>query len=362
MKDFYKIISFFIFSLLFCGAVRSQSKSDSKITKNKPDTAIVSMYVERISDIDFRDQQYAVTFWLKITYHNPLFDFKKQLQVYGSKKTKISLVILDSTKGTYVAKLKLACEMGEDWDVDAYPFDSQHLNFKIYDVANDSSKLIFLEKVQRIHNASIKIENGWTIHKHGSSRGDTVVMGYGTVPLDHLNKHSILCFSMDINRSGWGIFFKCFIGMYVAFFVAYIAFFIDIQKVEPRFGLPVGALFAAIANKYVIESLLPQTPEWTIVDWFHFFTFFSILLVIYFSAISLGLKKPNNFHVRNLKVYKYKKWIDEKGHLVILYVYISLNIILIIWATTHEAIHDRKNPPVYTSAKCSCIASQDKPD
>ncbi|MGN6533023.1 MAG: hypothetical protein ACTHK0_14875 [Ginsengibacter sp.] len=359
MKELLKIISFSILSLLFCSAVQSQSKSDSLFTRNMPDTAIVSMYVERISDLDFRNQQYAVTFWLKITYHNPLFDFEKQLQVYGSKKTKIILVRLDSMNGTYIARLKFSCELGQNWDVDAYPFDSQRLNFKIYNIVFDSSKLIFEEKVQRIHNASIKIENGWSIHKRGSSRGDTVVTGYGKVPLDHANNHSILCFSMDIHRWGWGIFFKCFIGMYVAFFVAYIAFFIDIDRVEPRFGLPVGALFAAIANKYVIESLLPQTPEWTIVDWFHFFTFLSILLVIYFSAIELDLKKTNTYQTSNLKVYRIKKWIAEKGHFIILYVYISLNLILIVWATTHEATHDMKN---YTSTKCSCLVSQDEPN
>lgn len=341
---------------------QSQPLHDSALSKNISDTATVCMYVERISDIDFRDQQYAITFWLEITYHNPLFDFTNQLQIFGSKKTKITLVSLDSANGQYVAKLKIFCTMGQDWDVDGYPFDGQHLNFKIYNAAFDSSKLNFVQDGHGIHNDTIKLENGWSIHKEGESRGDTVVVGYGKVPLDEANNHSILCFSIDIHRAGWGIFFKCFIGMYVAFFVAYIAFFIDIEKVEPRFGLPVGALFAAIANKYVIESLLPQTPKWTIVDWFHFFTFFSILLVIYFSSISLSLKKINTYYVRNLKVYKLKKWIAEKGHLLILFLYLSLNIILIIWATTHEQIRDKENSPDYTSAKCSCITSEDKPD
>jgi len=258
--------------------------------------------------------------------------------------------------------MKVSCDIGQDWDVDAYPFDGQRLNLKIYNIVFDSSKLKFILHSDRIHNDSIKIENGWSIRKRGTSRGDTVVTAYGKVPLDHPNNHSIVCYNINIHRDGWGIFFKCFIGMYVAFFVAYIAFFIDIDKVEPRFGLPVGALFAAIANKYVIESLLPQTAEWTIVDWFHFFTFLSILLVIYFSAIELSLKNMSSFHIRNLRFYKMKEWIAEKGRFLILFLYMILNIILIVWATTHETIHDMKNSPVYTSGQCSCISSGDKPD
>lgn len=362
MKKLYKIIPPFILSLLFCCLVKNQSLSDPLVKENISDTAIVCMYVERISDIDFRDQQYSITFWLEITYQNPLFDFKNKLQIYGSKKTNIALVGSDSTDGKYAIKLKISCDMGQDWDVDAYPFDGQRLNLKIYNAAFDSSKLKFVQDGHGIHNDSIKLQNGWSIHKQGASKGDTVVTGYGKVPLDEVNNHSILCFSIYIHRAGWGIFFKCFIGMYVAFFVAYIAFFIDIEKVEPRFGLPVGALFAAIANKYVIESLLPQTSEWTIVDWFHFFTFFSILMVIYFSAISLGLEKVNPYRIRNLRVYKLKKWIAKKGHLLILFLYLSLNIFLIIWATTHEKIHDMNNSPGYTSTECSCISSQEKPD
>jgi hypothetical protein len=362
MKELYKIILFFILSLMLCSSVTSQSGSDSLVTKNASDTVIVSMYVERISDIDFREQQYSISFWLKLTYHNRLFDFNKQLQIYGSKKTKIDLVSLDSSLGKYVAKIKVSCDIGQDWDVDAYPFDGQRLNLKIYNIVLDSSKLKFIQHGDHIHNDSIKIENGWSVRKHGTSRGDTIVTAYGKVPLDHPNNHSIVCFNIDIYRDGWGIFFKCFIGMYVAFFVAYLAFFIDIEKVEPRFGLPVGALFAAIANKYVIESLLPQTAEWTIVDWFHFFTFFSILLVIYFSAIELGLKNMHSFHVRNLRFYKMKEWIAEKGRFLILLLYVILNIVLIVWATTHEAIHDMKNSSVYTSTQCSCISSSDKPD
>jgi len=88
MKKIYKIILLFILSLQWYSGVKSQSQSDSLVTKKISDTVIVSMYVERISDIDFRDQQYSITFWLKLSYHNRLFDFNKQLQITGQRKRK----------------------------------------------------------------------------------------------------------------------------------------------------------------------------------------------------------------------------------------------------------------------------------
>lgn len=40
-----------------------------------------------------------------------------------------------------------------------------------------------------------------------------------------------------------------------------LAFFIKPTDVDQRFGLGVGALFAAIANTYITSSLVPEVEE-----------------------------------------------------------------------------------------------------
>ncbi len=64
---------------------------------------------------------------------------------------------------------------------------------------------------------------------------------------------------MDIERNAWGLFLKIFIGMYIAFLISVISFTPHPSELEPRFGLPVGGLFAAVGNKYIIDSLLPES-------------------------------------------------------------------------------------------------------
>ena len=71
---------------------------------------------------------------------------------------------------------------------------------------------------------------------------------------------------MDIERDAWGLFMKIFIGMYIAFLIAIISFTPHPSELEPRFGLPVGGLFAAVGNKYIIDSLLPESSSFTLVD------------------------------------------------------------------------------------------------
>lgn len=60
--------------------------------------------------------------------------------------------------------------------------------------------------------------------------------------------------------------------MYIAFLISVISFTIQVQELEPRFGLPVGGLFATVGNKYIIDSILPETSAFTLVDTLHTLT------------------------------------------------------------------------------------------
>jgi hypothetical protein len=51
----------------------------------------------------------------------------------------------------------------------------------------------------------------------------------------------------------------------------------------------VGGLFAAVGNKYIIDSLLPESSTFTLVDTLHTLTFFAIFSILLVSAICLRL-------------------------------------------------------------------------
>jgi hypothetical protein len=80
-----------------------------------------------------------------------------------------------------------------------------------------------------------------------------------------------------------------FMGMYVAFVIAYICFYIDRTSFDSRFSLSVGALFAVIGNKYIVEASLPESTSFTLVDSLHGLTLIFIMLTVLATAISLKL-------------------------------------------------------------------------
>jgi hypothetical protein len=92
-----------------------------------------------------------------------------------------------------------------------------------------------------------------------------------------------------------------FLGMYIAFLIAYVCFFIHADGMDSRFGLSVGSIFAVIGNKYIIDSALPESSSFTLVDTLHGLTLFFIFAIIAANAYSLKLIKKDQL----VKAYRF---------------------------------------------------------
>ena len=95
---------------------------------------------------------------------------------------------------------------------------------------------------------------------------------------------------------------------------------------DSRFGLSVGALFAVIGNKYIIDSSLPETTSFTLVDTLHGITLFFIFAIIAATTYSLKLVKQN----KEKKAQKF----DMMAAQLFLLVYVLLNIYFIVQANS----------------------------
>ncbi len=98
---------------------------------------------------------------------------------------------------------------------------------------------------------------------------------------------------ISLHRDAAGLFWKMFLGMYLAFLIAYTCFYIHADSIDSRFGLSVGSLFAVIGNKYIIDSSLPESTSFTLVDTLHGLTLFFIFTIIASTTYSLFLVKKD---------------------------------------------------------------------
>ncbi len=285
----------FIFISLLCFNVVSSAQITS------PDTVKAGIYITSIHDIDFKEKEYSIDFWLWLKYKNKAFDFSNNLEIPAAKSITKSFVTIDSSNNEIYMLMKLQCVMKDSWKIGNFPFDHQKLRLAIESSEYDSRSLVFTIDTFGKHYDPRFALNGWTID---SCNVFTGIKPYETAFGDTtLNKphteYSAFRVGMEIKRDASGLFWKMFIGMYIAFLIAYVCFYIHADSIDSRFALSVGALFAVIGNKYIIDSSLPETTSFTLVDTLHGITLFFIFAVITATAYSLRLVKKNKIKKAN---------------------------------------------------------------
>lgn len=294
---------------------------------SKPDTVKVGVFIISIHDINFHDKEYTARFWLWFTYsYNKELDFSKELDIPNAKEIQIDQALSDTINGKVWVQLKMKCVMKEDWQVHDFPFDRQHLKINIEDANRDVNSLVFVADNEDSRLNPNEGISGWTMDNFSvtASRSPYDTPFGDPRPEVKGQTYSAINVAIDIEREAGGLFLKIFLGMYFAFLIAMVSFLSDTNEVEPRFGLPVGGLFAAVGNKYIIDSVLPESSQFSLVDTLHSLTFLGIFTILLVSASALKLHN-------NGKVEQAHK-LNRVGAIVVITGYVAANIYYVLSA------------------------------
>jgi hypothetical protein len=286
------------------------------------------IYVDRIVEISMKDLSWTVDCYIWFNWDdttvNPADNFQIVDGWIESKEKKDEYV-----KGNHHYVLyRIVTRITSIFDETRFPCDDHLLTICIEDPAYKRQNMIFVaDSVNSSISSRVKIP-GYLIyrqsavekpHSYKTSRGDP-----------RLNSGSKATFSQFrmgiwIKREGWGFFLKLFLPLFVAVSVAILAFFIKPTDIDPRFGLGVGALFAAVANSYITSSMLPNTGIMSLADIINVMGTIVILLTLVESTVSLYL-----YDRRGRKSLSNR--FDRLSFFIILPGYILLNIALALAA------------------------------
>lgn len=313
------ILLFFIAQIL--GLSTSSFAQESTV-----DTVKTGIYITSVHDIDFKEKEYTIDFWLWLKYKNREFNFVENLEIPQAKSVNKSFSTIDSSGTEVYLLMKIQCVMKDSWAIDNFPFDHQMLRLSIENSQFDSQSLIFQPDTLGKQFDPRFTLRGWDIDSLKITTGTKfyeTAFGDTSISKPH-TEYSNFKVRMGISRDAMGIFWKMFLGMYVAFLIAFMCFHIHSDSIDSRFGLSVGSLFAVIGNKYIVDASLPETTTFTLVDTLHGITLIFILTVIIATAYSLRLIKRDKLAVANK--------FDKISSLSLLVAYIILNTFFILQA------------------------------
>ncbi len=310
-----KILSAVLLLLLINSFVRSAD-----------DTCKVGIYINSLTDFNISDQSFSSDFWMWFNYKNDSLQFNDALEVTNSKSSSFTNYSKMKKDGINWDMMKFSAVVFKEWDVSSFPFDKQKLTLHIDHTIYDTKKLAFITDAGNSAIDSNLLLSNWKIDSlafyvnnqtYNTTFGDPVIKGSSTYP-------SVTADIYLTRENSWNTLFKMLTGVYVAFSIVLLAFFV---KPSDRLGLCVGGLFAAVGNKYIIESVVPSTVSNTLFDNIHNITFIAIFVILVVAVISFKwneTQKPEYLA-------KAKK-LDRLSFYSVSIIYILLNAFLIMRA------------------------------
>lgn len=280
-------------------------------------TVYVGVYVNAIKSVDLKANAFALDFWVWFRWKvdgpttgpaatapvstpppPPAFDPLETFEIInGTVDAKESVLhdVIQTPEGSFhYASARCAATVTKFFDIARFPLDSHTLALNIEDAEREELRLVYVADATNTGlSPDVKVP-GWEIRgmrtRISSNRYET---NYGNISLPTGNEsvYSRFGFEMDLTRPGSAYFFKLFWSLFLATVIALLAFLIDPIDLDPRFGLGVGAIFAAIASAYVISSTLPESNQYTLADKMNMLAVGVIFMTILQSVISLRIWK-----------------------------------------------------------------------
>lgn len=259
------------------------------------DTVRTGVYVTSIHNIDFREKEYTISLWVWMRYKNKALDLWNNLEIPQAKTVTKSFATIDSSGDDIYLLMKLQCVMKDSWRINNFPFDDQTLRFSMENSQFDNTVMVFgVDTLGKKYDDRFAL-NGWDVKQLTIASGTHVyetAFGDRHIVKPHM-EYSSFKLKINIDRDAGGLFWKMFLGMYMAFLSAYMCFFIHFDNIDSRFSLSVGGLFAVVGNKYIVDSVLPESLSFTLVDMLHGISLFFIVIIIVCNVVSLRLTKTD---------------------------------------------------------------------
>jgi hypothetical protein len=284
----------------------------------------VGIYLNQVRELSLRDSQFVADFWVWFRWKkgaavDPLATFEI---VGGDIQSRVNEGREDLPGGEWsYATARIVARVVQVLDVSQFPQDRHRLVIAIEDGEHEDFELTYAADSANsridpnVHVPGFQVANFETViaqHAYKTNYGDV------TLPTNSESKYSRFEFALNIERPGFGYTLKLVWGMWLSAIVALLALFIKPINVDPRFGLGVGAIFAAMANQYLVSSALPDSATVTSADIVGMATIVVILICVAESVGSLWLFENEQVAL--------SKRLDRYTMIGVLCMYIAANV------------------------------------
>lgn len=287
-------------------------------------TVKVGTYLEDVENLNIKDSFWSCTFyvWYSWTGDPKLDPGSKMVIVDGTVLKKDLLEDYHGEGGVNYQRYRISAKMIKFFDTARVPIEDHMLNIYIEDGARDGTKIRFVADTTSNISSRLSIP-GFKVTGHSNVvKTHTYRSSYGDPRIENDSRKvfSQYIAAVQIKRIDFGFYFKIFLSLFAAALLTLSSFFIKASDVGPRFALPTGAYFGAVANTYLANSLIPSSGSFGLVDHIAGIGLFTIFM-------SLALALLSNYYTRKDEK-EMSLALDRTMFVVVGTCYIAANIII----------------------------------
>jgi hypothetical protein len=248
----------------------------------------VSVLVNRAGNFSLRQGSWDADFDISFRWKGDAVDPGTTFRVTNGEVLSRDKETSHSRDGERYERFNVKARIEKHFDPSRIPFGGEGLVVEIEDVAHTVESLRYEvdgEGIQVTPNAlarGLQLVQTFAGIKYFNypSHADDPPVASGDV-------HSLFVVAMLVRPAGRESYLSMFQALFASVGIALLVFFIKPVHVDPRFGLGVGAFFAAIGNNIFLSTLLPQADRLTLTVMVNFIGLATIFLTLIQSTISL---------------------------------------------------------------------------
>lgn len=277
----------------------------------QPAQVVVGTYINKIQDLSFRENRYAVDFyiWFRWRAQGALADYKplESFEILNGRIDSKTSVVEKKIGELSYASARVAATITETWELANFPFDRHRMQIRVEDSMFTALDLQFVPDQTNSRLGDEIDMAGWTASNFGTEVQRRMYRtNYGDVslPTDAQSEYSRYVIGWDLDRVGWGAAIKLLSTVILATGVAFVSFMVKPSDLDARFGMGVGALFAVAASAFIVSSSVPDSASLTVADKLHMVALGFIFVTLLLSAFCLRLET----HERETLAFRIDHW------------------------------------------------------
>jgi hypothetical protein len=296
---------------------------------SKPAAVRVGIYVNRIGELAMHEMSWTADFDLWFQWASKGINPGETFQISNGEIETREKREASVSGADHYERYHVKARMAKYFDPTRFPFADEPLVIQVEDGLHGLDALSFVADAKNsavsptaIAYDFVKMKQVFAAvrsHDFGSARGHSRGGSEGS------DVHSQFVFAMLVNPPGLTFYLKMFHVLFSSVAIAALALFIKPIHVDPRFGLGVGAVFAAIGNMIAIAGLLPRAQQATLTDMINLIGLATIFLTLVQSTISL-------YQYDTLGLEKLSRLFDKASFVVFFAGYVLVNIALVLAA------------------------------